>query len=475
MAEGGGLTIRDSIFRDNQGSLGGAIKSEASTTISNSRFSSNHTTSEGGALWIRGPFASLTLTNSIFTNNSADRAGGAIYTIVNGTVRNSVFAGNRATAFGGAIYILRQTTTLENLSLYNNQANEEGGAIYLDQRALVNIRHVTATGNRAPGGGGIQITSTESARFFVNSVFAGNSGGDCSDKTGMIAASQVTNTWIQDGSCNATFSGDPMLAPPRGSPFYMPPYIGSPLVDAAPDDSNCLDTDIRGVERPFGDACDIGAYEGAVARPKPKSERGSPAILPTPIPPTPPATCETNLPHGLTVKPAYAGMQCREILTDQAIGNDAIVAEGWLAALDIWGWVGGAGTEICFNQNGKLVLLDAATAPRTRVDLATYSRDSRTCARIYRTGTVVLLPSAGSPPAVAPRTAPDSRDLRNCMVVTTALLNLRATPAGQVIGYAPYPARLTALARTDDWFRVDNNGEDGWISAEYVEPEGNCD
>ena len=33
---------------------------------------------------------------------------------------------------------------------------------------------------------------------------------------------------------------------------------------------------------------------------------------------------------------------------------------------------------------------------------------------------------------------------------------------------------LTATERTRDWFRVDNNGNIGWISARHVTTAGSC-
>ena len=60
------------------------------------------------------------------------------------------------------------------------------------------------------------------------------------------------------------------------------------------------------------------------------------------------------------------------------------------------------------------------------------------------------------------------------MVTTTYVLNLRAEPNGEIIGMVAHNATLTALARTDAWFKVDANGVTGWISADYVAPTGAC-
>ncbi len=70
---------------------------------------------------------------------------------------------------------------------------------------------------------------------------------------------------------------------------------------------------------------------------------------------------------------------------------------------------------------------------------------------------------------------PVSRALSECAVTTTHLLNLRDGPSGNVIGGVPQNATVSATARTPRWFQVDHEGKSGWISADYVEKEGDCD
>lgn len=84
---------------------------------------------------------------------------------------------------------------------------------------------------------------------------------------------------------------------------------------------------------------------------------------------------------------------------------------------------------------------------------------------IYSTFGDSLCPGAGSQGVT---------ELRNCLVTTEYSLFLRDSPAGTAIGGVPEGATLTALARTADWFKVDDNGEHGWISADYVTPKGAC-
>ncbi|MDE2820454.1 MAG: hypothetical protein OXT68_11020 [Chloroflexota bacterium] len=62
----------------------------------------------------------------------------------------------------------------------------------------------------------------------------------------------------------------------------------------------------------------------------------------------------------------------------------------------------------------------------------------------------------------------------DCMVTTRDILNFRDGPAGNIKSLVPPFVTLTAIDRADGWFQVDNHGEAGWLSADYVTPKGNC-
>ncbi len=69
---------------------------------------------------------------------------------------------------------------------------------------------------------------------------------------------------------------------------------------------------------------------------------------------------------------------------------------------------------------------------------------------------------------------PVSQALSDCTATTTHLLNLRDGPSGKVIGGIPQNATLSVKARTPRWFEVEHEGKSGWISADYVEEDGDC-
>ena len=125
------------------------------------------------------------------------------------------------------------------------------------------------------------------------------------------------------------------------------------------------------------------------------------------------------------------------------IGNAQILKEGFIDALDVWGYVD-QGVEVCFPGSGTLVFLDASTSPRALSSLDDYSKDDMTCATINSAGTVVLQNSGSAAPTVTAAPASSAASLGYCEVTTTDILNLRASPNGEVIGavaYKRHPAR----------------------------------
>ena len=104
-------------------------------------------------------------------------------------------------------------------------------------------------------------------------------------------------------------------------------------------------------------------------------------------------------------------------------------------------------------------------------------------------GSAINLPTTyGVPPGLGFAAADQARTnaLTDCMVRTNYIVNFRDAPDGSLLpfvdvwgiyndGMLPYDVTLAALARTDAWFKVDYHGTQGWISEDYVEPQGNCD
>jgi hypothetical protein len=162
-------------------------------------------------------------------------------------------------------------------------------AIGLGNNVTESFAYDTITGNGTNGGDGQITGGTSVATTFFGTVLAApsSSGSDCAFGSGSTVTSQGFNH-SNDASCSLTQAtdkqnaADPMLGAlgaNGGIGETMVPAAGSPLIDAIPP-ANCqtgiavgVGTDERGINRPQGSGCDIGAVEVAVNGPNPNGYR----------------------------------------------------------------------------------------------------------------------------------------------------------------------------------------------------------
>ena len=181
------------------------------------------------------------------------------------TLNNSSVINNVATDSGGGI-LLDGFLTLNNSTISGNKASSNGGGVWFSYGTLaLNINNSTITDNSANQGGGLFIASPDSG-MIGNSIIANNTAATGPDCLGTINTSDhniIGNT----SDCTVTagtgdqFNVNPLIsAYPLGVSAYHALLDGSPAIDAG-DPTTCLSTDQRGVSRPQGVACDIGAYE----------------------------------------------------------------------------------------------------------------------------------------------------------------------------------------------------------------------
>jgi hypothetical protein len=282
---GSHLTIVNVTFKNNRltGSAGnkggGAIAhrggSDSSLTIEKSRFEDNSTQNLGGAIFTSPP---TTITDTTFSGNVAYRGTVMSYSGQSLTVERSTFNDNVIIkntddfpGAGGAIYFGMGTLQVKNSTFSGNGSDidaNQGGAIFTYGSANVLIWNSTFTGNKiwdSNGyykGGGIHITSTSMLSYY-NNILAGNSPDDCALEDSAIA--QNINNLVQVGSGCGTplLTSVPLLGPLQDNGGFTHTHAllsGSPAIDSGDNDS-CLATDQRGVARPQGAVCDIGAYE----------------------------------------------------------------------------------------------------------------------------------------------------------------------------------------------------------------------
>ena len=216
----------------------------------------------------------LTITNSYFQDNFSSGAsglgGGAIINFGTADINTSVFYHNNAQRGGALFNTDGAELTVTNSTFFENGNTfvAEGGVIH--NRGVATFVHSTMvdSGDGDVGfGNTIAVFGVNAATSLVNSVISSPSSQNECASPGIPVT--MINTFIDDGSCSATFSGDAMLdvwqsIPSRGfvgdSSYVIPPLAGSPLVNAA-DAVACVATDALGTVRPQGIGCDIGAIE----------------------------------------------------------------------------------------------------------------------------------------------------------------------------------------------------------------------
>ena len=182
-----------------------------------------------------------------------------------------------------------------------------------------------------------------------------------------------------------------------------------------------------------------------------------------------------HLPPGIQVSNWVDGAQGKRI-DHVGVGRADLTEQGILDAVDVYGYVT-PGVEVCFDQPGRIVFLDAAYAPRRLANLPAYSRDGMTCAAIDRGGAVILLQSDSPPPvsqsSQAEPTQPQS--MSDCEAQPWANLKVRQSPPdGLVLGVTGARDWLPASEQRQGYFKVRLWGREGWISGDYVYLRGDC-
>ena len=270
---GGTLTLINSTISDNttQGSGGGIFNNDGTVTINNSTISGNYAGYDGGGILIVNG-GTLTLSSSTVSDNQATGYGGGI--------DNGYSPGNNN--FGG-ILNTGGRLKLTNSTISSNQATGGGGLIVRGD-SPTDITFCTIYGNTASGsvakGGGITIVDDGANKpnqvGMSNSLVAANHAATAPDISGTLSTHGYN--LIQDYS-GATFLNpnnkhafdkegkafaDLRLASALSGkdPQTLALLPGSPAIDAIPPaDCVAVTTDQRGVKRPQGRGCDIGAYE----------------------------------------------------------------------------------------------------------------------------------------------------------------------------------------------------------------------
>jgi hypothetical protein len=321
--------ISDSNFHHNRAlsvgsGYGGALLAwdGPPVTVSNSIFDSNEANHSGGAAYIL-PNSSLAMQNSQLTNNQADNYGSGLYIGGTANITDTIMTGNYGSETGGGLYNAG-TTNLVSTFLSLNRVHGSGGGIYNSASGLLTVQRSMFVQNRGFDGGGISAYGTASV---LNSAFIGNHasydyavGGAISISGNVFvdfstflenytdgsetdrgetffvqngASLVLKNSIIRspnndcygtvnsqgynvasDFSCSLNQTGDQPNTDSQlglwfdgsGTPWQIMPLPGGSAVDSA--QCGFVTSDMRGLSRPVGAACDKGALERRPSDPK---------------------------------------------------------------------------------------------------------------------------------------------------------------------------------------------------------------
>ncbi len=254
------MTVTRSIFSGNVAAFrGGAVNNYLGTMqITQGRFVANTSAGYGGALVNDGGIASII--GSSFLTNTAQGVGGGLRNSGQTFVADSTFSGNVAHDQGGGL-ANSNSLNMQNVTLSGNTATVAGGGIVNSNAATVTLINSTVIHNVLLGLYGANIANNGYFRL-QNTIVAFSTGANCS---GMLTS--LGYNLYSDVACGPINSGDlvytdPLLGPLQdngGPTLTHAPLPGSIVVDRIP--GSCPLTDQRGLSRPQGSACDIGAVE----------------------------------------------------------------------------------------------------------------------------------------------------------------------------------------------------------------------
>lgn len=313
---GAALSLSQTVVYSNTATSGGGIENTGTLTLTNVMLSSNTATVLGGGGIQNGSGdAQMTLNDVfIYANRTAGptRRGGGI-SLYNGSrakltnvsvyYNGAASAASNPTSYGGGIYAETGTIlTIDRSMIASNIVSSgDGAGIYSEGTAtLTNVTISGNSGNNA-NGGGIQNSGSGTV-MLVNSTIVSNtltgiigSGGAINNSNVSGTSVQILNTILANNttadlgpncygavyslgynleninSCGLTGTGDRPNKNPRigplanngGPTLTHALLVGSPAIDGGTN-SGCPSVDQRGVRRPLGARCDIGAYEAAM-------------------------------------------------------------------------------------------------------------------------------------------------------------------------------------------------------------------
>jgi hypothetical protein len=283
----GALNLKNVAISGNKAKTGAGIYNDGTATLDTTTINGNAASDSGGGIYNQG---TLTITNAAINNNSATNSGlggGLANTMATAkaSIATTTVSGNTAKFGGGIANDTNGAVKVDQSTINGNTVTDIGGGIYNRGGGVVALTNSTLSGNRATPGAGGGFDSFGSTGILTNVTVAGNSSVGSGNNDGISTDGNMTlhGTLVADGcsgpitsaddnldiglSCKFTGPHDlkgtnPQIGPlaNNGGPTFTHALAqGSPAVDAG--GASCPPTDQRGIARPQGAACDIGAFE----------------------------------------------------------------------------------------------------------------------------------------------------------------------------------------------------------------------
>lgn len=290
----GKLVVRDSVIRGNKAiQAGGGLSVSGDVEITGTEILDNEATSSVGGGILIGQNSAVHIQGGLIRGNKGS-LGGGIYNAGGLVLRNLTVSENIALAStGGGLENYGGNALIVGVTISGNSSLRGGGAIGNSNNGFVELLNSTLSGNDArtvdPNYGGGAIFNYQGGIAINNStlvdnvgiaqeavVFTGGSGQLSLFNTIMVSrggdncrgmtADNISYSLFDDTTCKFSagsnniyefpFIGD--LANNGGPTLTHMIGSSSPAINTG----DCLlEHDQRGVERPQGGACDIGAVE----------------------------------------------------------------------------------------------------------------------------------------------------------------------------------------------------------------------
>jgi beta-glucanase (GH16 family) len=275
-------TVSDLTLRNGYGyQLAGCVLNNGTLTLDHSTVTGCSMTTDAGDFWqggggvYNGDGATLNLIDSTVSGNRAGWSGGGVYSYFNTTtnVVRSTISGNVSSDVGGGLRLLGNADIVNSTISGNESTGWYGGALFLTD-GVADVVNSTITANTSPSFAPAAVfvgtfgdgSATMNLR---SSIIAANRSEGCflaPFGAGPVTINSLGGNVFSDGTCFSV-AGDQQvvdagldgLADNGGPTLTHALLSGSPAIDVAV--GTCPPTDQRGVVRPQGVACDVGAFE----------------------------------------------------------------------------------------------------------------------------------------------------------------------------------------------------------------------